>query len=212
MRTTTHLCLAIAAVLVFALAACTTPKQPPLPVGALKLGVAPFTQPRTNSDMLAGYLPDKVAHVDQQVLSNLDTDLAQVLRATSQNTFLGSENAQRCIHNLSATNHPSALRKWSAVGRCMGVDLLVVPQLIDWRERDGGEVGVAKAAMVITDTFVLDVNNESLISRSRYDETQTALTDNLLDSQKFFKRGGKWVSARELAREGMEKALRDLGL
>jgi hypothetical protein len=62
------------------------------------------------------------------------------------------------------------------------------------------------------DTYVIDVKGESLISRSHYDTTQSALAANLLELGSFIKRSGKWVLASELAEEGMAKAIKELGL
>lgn len=207
-------CIVLATGLLFA--GCSTPRQPPLPVGALKLGVASFTQPLTASDMLAGYAPEETPRIDKKVLSEMDDLLASVLAANSKNNFQSRESARHCARVVREQSGrggaQAALRTWSAIGRCMGVDLLVVPQLYEWRERDGGPLGVVAPASVIMDIFVLDVRNEALISRSRYDETQSALSSNLLEAGKFFRRGGRWVSAGDLAREGMEKAVRELGL
>lgn len=211
MRTTTFVRFGLLALVVFLLPACTTPRQPPVPVGDLKIAVAHYTQPLHIGDMLVGYLPDNVAPVDNSVLALLDGDLTGVLRSSSSKHFISNDRSRHCAR-ITAGPRQSALRTWSAVGRCMGADLLVVPQLIEWRERKGGEVGVAIPAKVVMDTFIIDVTNEQLISRSRYDETQSALADNLLDTGKFFKRGGKWVNARDLAHEGMEKAVKELGL
>jgi len=40
-----------------------------------------------------------------------------------------------------------------------------------------------------------------------FDENQQALTENLLGIGKFFKRGGKWITAEALSKEGVEKGL-----
>lgn len=198
------------------LVGCTTPKQPPMPVGSLKLGVANFTQPLYASDMLAGYAPENVPHIEAKVLNEMDGLLASVLTSKSKNSFKSKESAQHCARTVreqgGRSNNQAALRTWSAIGRCMGVDLLVVPQLYEWRERDGSSYGVTAPAKIVMDIFVLDVRNEALISRSRFDETQSGLANNLLDAGKFFKRGGKWISARDMAQEGMEKAVKELGL
>jgi hypothetical protein len=191
-----------------------TPKQPPLPVGALKLGVANFTQPQTSADMLAGYAPEEVPHIDQKVFAEMDALFASILASESRNSFHSKESAEHCLRNVHKERgaRQAAIRTWSAVGRCMGVDVLIVPQLHTWRERDGGSFGVVTPSRVVTDVFVLDVRNEALISRSHFDETQSALAGNLLEADKFFKRGGKWISAGDLAREGLEKAVKELGL
>ncbi len=198
-------------VLALFLSACATPTQPPMPLGDLKIAVAHYTQPQTPADMLAGYQPEDVARVEEKVLAQLDEDLADVLHTSSSHDFISSDRSRHCAR-ITKKAHQPALSAWAAVGRCMGADLLVVPQVLEWRERDGGEVGVVAPAKVVMDTFVIDANNEQLISRSRYDETQSALTDNLLETGKFLKRGGKWVTARALAHEGMEKAVKELGL
>lgn len=208
------LCLPVAAMLV--LSGCTTPRQAPLPVGNLKLGTAYFSQPAGPSDMLAGYVVDDTPRVDERILSEMDALLASVLANKSKNSFRSRDSALHCSSKVTAqegrSNNQAALRTWSAVGRCMGVDLLVVPQLFEYRERDGGNYGVAAPARVVLDIFVVDVRNESLVSRSRFDETQSDLSSNLLEGGKFFKRGGKWLTAHELAKEGMEKAVQELGL
>ena len=208
--------IAFFSILLCGLAACTTPRQQPLPIGSsLVLGVAHYSQPRTPSDLLAGYVPENLPTIDQKVLSELDALLAETLSKQSKQTFVSREVAAECQRSYRKeqdTSRQSALRSWAAVGRCMQVDYLIVPQIIEWRERDGGELGVATPAGVIMDTFIVDVHNESLVSRSRYDETQAALTSNLLQANRFFQRGGKWVQAHTLAREGMEKAIKELGL
>lgn len=209
------LCLTLAACVL--LSACAKPRQaPPMPLANLKIGVAFFSQPSSPADMLAGYVVDDVARVDARQLGEMDSVFAEVLAKESKNSFLSKETALHCSKTIGeregATNNQAALRKWSAIGRCMKVDLLVVPQILELRERAGGEIGVDQPARIVMDIFLVDVRNETLIGRSRYEETQTALTSNLLEADKFFKRGGKWITATELAREGMVKAVKELRL
>lgn len=208
------LCLCLLAVA--GLVGCTKPKQPPMPVGNLKLGLAFFTQPADPADMLAGYLVEKTPRVEDKTLNEMDALFVSVLAEESKNSFRSRESALKCSKTVaprdSRGNNSAALRVWSSIGRCMGVDLLVVPQLLEYREREGGDYGVISPAKVVMDTFVVDVRNEALISRSRFDETQSSLTSNLLEADKFFKRHGKWITAHDLAKEGMEKAVKELGL
>ncbi len=198
---------------VLILSACSQPKQPPMPLGDLKLGLAFFTQPATTADLLAGYMTEDTPRVEQKVLGELDILFTEVLSKNARHTFSGQELLVDCAKAVHRnTPRAAALRKWSQTGRCMKVDLLVVPQLLDLRERDGGDLGVVTPAKVVMDIYVVDVQGETLISRSRYDETQSSLSDNLLETGKFLHRGGKWVQATDLAVEGMEKAIKELGL
>ena len=200
----------------FALVACATPKQPQIEnISSFNLGVALYSQPQTSGDLLAGNIPENLPIIDHVILSQLDVLLAETFNRQSKHSFAAKELAESCQRSVKTdqgNSRRSALRYWSAVGRCMKVDYLVVPQIMEWREREGSSMGVMTPARVVMDTFVVDVNNEVLVSRSRYDETQSALTDNLLQTRKFMQRGGRWVEAKILAQEGMEKAVKELGL
>lgn len=207
---------AVSLVLLAGLIACAKPQQgPPLP--PVSIGVAGFTQPMDTADLLAGFLPEETPHVDPKVLPHLDDIFADVLRAKTKRSFTSVAAYQKC-RNARPEVQPgqsaraTALAHWVAVGRCMNVDYLLVPHIVEFRERDGGEMGVIKPAKVLMDVFLVDTKGSQLISRSHYDETQAALSDNLLDTGKFISRGGKWVTASALAKEGMEKAVKELGL
>ena len=52
----------------------------------------------------------------------------------------------------------------------------------------------------------------TLMNRSIFEEEQVSLTENLLTAGSFFKRKGAWVTAEELAVDGMRKAVKDMGL
>ena len=60
--------------------------------------------------------------------------------------------------------------------------------------------------------FLLKVGDGTLMNRSIFEEEQVSLTENLLTAGSFFKRKGAWVTAEELAVDGMRKAVKDMGL
>jgi hypothetical protein len=65
---------------------------------------------------------------------------------------------------------------------------------------------------VVFDLFLLDVRQQKLIYRYHCEKEQKSLTEDLFGLGRFFRRGGKWVTAEALAREGMEEGLEALGL
>ena len=204
----------VLATLILGLSGCATPRQgPELP--EVNIGVAGFTQPQSVLEMLAGHMPEDTPRVQPEVLAELDEALANVLRQETKRayapmeTFLGCRDAKAPSH---VSGRAAALRHWIAVGTCMKVDFLLVPQVINWHEREGSQAGVTRPAGVTLDFFLIDIKNAVLTSRSHFDETQAALAENLLETRKFLSRGARWVSAIELAREGMLKAIRDMGL
>ncbi|MDR2825905.1 MAG: hypothetical protein LBV76_03800, partial [Deltaproteobacteria bacterium] len=131
---------------------------------------------------------------------------------TTSRDYVGIEKSYQCAKKASETKAASAFEFWLDVGKCMNVEVILVPQLQAWQERDGSNLGAEHPAAVVMDFFLLDVQHQVLLARSRFDETQKALTSNILDIGKYINRGGKWVSAEELAKEGMTKAVRELGL
>lgn len=193
---------------------CATPKQgPALP--QVSIGVVEFTQPQNTTDMLAGYMAENTPRVSPKSAIQLTETLADVLRTETKRTYVPAERYLECRDAKApgqSGSRVAALKRWIAVGNCMEVDFLIVPQVMELHEREGGEAGVTRPAGVIMDIFLIDIKNAVLTSRSHFDETQHALTDNLLETGKFFSRGGKWITATELAREGMVKAVKDLGL
>lgn len=197
-----------------AFAACSQPRPPiseSLP--NLSLGVAGFSQPRTVNELLAGVAYSEQQQLNDNVLLELDMALQDTLLTESKHSFKPLPEAYACQNSVKGRNESlSALDYWLAVGQCLDVDVLMVPQIIFWRERDGGELGAQQPASVTLDMYLININQESLISRYHFEETQESLSSNLLDIDKFVQRSGKWLTARDLAAEGMRRGVKELGL
>jgi hypothetical protein len=180
------------------------------------LAVAGFTNPTHSWELLAGYLPQENAPAPKAVLASLDEMVLAILTAHGVRNATLPSATQQCQQGVpqgeEGQSRTSAWKYWLAVGRCINADVLLVPQLIYWRERQGREMGAEAPASVILDLFLIDVKNQSVLARFHHDETQEALVDNLLKAKKFFDRKAKWVTAGELAREGLEEGLKNLGL
>lgn len=180
------------------------------PVGAIS--VVPFTAPKHNWELLAGYLPEEGKGVKPEILASLDAQVNQTLRAHGVSTGASAAAVKQCqeivTFERSGKARESAWAYWLGVGRCLPTDFLLVPQVLHWKELEGG----ASPASVVIDFYLIDVKGERLAARYHYDETQKALSDNLLDLGKFVKRKGEWVNADTLATEGIEAGLREIGL
>jgi hypothetical protein len=74
-----------------------------------------------------------------------------------------------------------------------------------FEERRGGNFAVERPASVGFHTHVYD--GETLTRVFVFDETQRPLSENVFRFGSFVKRGARWVTAAELAREGVEKAV-----
>jgi len=77
-----------------------------------------------------------------------------------------------------------------------------------YRERDGQKFAAIPAAVGF-DVQLINAKNGIVIWRGDYFEEQKPLTEDL---KGFIERGGKWVTAEELARSGAKRVMERLPL
>ncbi|WP_231856555.1 hypothetical protein [Pseudodesulfovibrio piezophilus] len=185
----------------------------PRPEG--KLAVAGFSNPVYNWQILAGYLAEEGHPVPDGTVETLDAVLVDTLARHQVFDYITPAAVKQCedvvVFEESGLPKVSAWKYWLGVGKCIQADYLLVPQITYWRERVGSDAGVQTPASVALDFYLIDVKNERM-TRSRYEETQESLLENLFTARKFAKRGGKWVTATRLASDGIEEKLMELGL
>lgn len=199
----------------FMVAGCSKSTQPPqLP--PLTMGLAMFTQPTNTGDLLAGYIPSDQYKVSPETLDKLDADFEKLLMTETQRVYTKGAASRQCYEIVRAQHKDeplNALEFWNQVGICMKTDVLIIPQVIDWTPREGGDMGAFQSAGVNMDFYALSVDvEEPAVSRFHFEETQESLSNNLLNIKKWFKRKGKWITAEQLAEEGMRQAITELGL
>lgn len=101
--------------------------------------------------------------------------------------------------------------RWVEAARRLGADAVLVGHLYRFAERRGADYSVQQPASVAFDLHLLATNDRLLWSRA-VDETQQALSENLLAVGTFLKRGGRWVTVNELAAGGLDRILASLPL
>lgn len=89
-------------------------------------------------------------------------------------------------------------------GRAAEADHVLLGSVWRYRERTPGD-----GASVAFTVYLVEVDNGRRVWRGRFEKTQLALTDDLLNANAFFKKGARWLSAEELARFGIEQVLQD---
>ena len=179
-----------------------------------KIAVAPFTQPRDISQLIMGQLPQPQALAARDVLIAQDRQLRDVLYTTTKRSydFLPRTRPLPDLKRFHTSERPQALPLWVEDARKTSADILFIPQVLTWRDRQGSAAGVTEPAHVRLEFFLLNIKEGNIIGHSVYEVEQQGLTENLLNVGDFFKRQGKWVTAEELAREAMIKAVKDLNL
>ena len=179
-----------------------------------KIAVAPFTQPRDISQLIMGQLPQPQALAARDVLIAQDRQLRDVLYTTTKRSYdvLPRTRPLPDLKRFHTSERPQALPLWVEYARKTSADILFIPQVLTWRDRQGSAAGVTEPAHVRLEFFLLNIKEGNIIGHSVYEVEQQGLTENLLNVGDFFKRQGKWVTAEELAREAMIKAVKDLNL
>ncbi len=205
----------IVALAALALSACArTVHQGTRPEGSL--AIAGFSNPAFTAELIAGYLPEEGVRVKPEILAGLNQALTETLQAHGTMGYKSMGEVRQCeeVRNYKdpVNSTVSALKYWLGVGKCAGVEYILVPQLLSWKERQGSTKAVASPASVMFDLYLLNVKEGRVAARYHFDETQEPLTSNLLDAPRFFQRSAKWISADELSREGLDAGLRYLGL
>ncbi len=113
------------------------------------------------------------------------------------------------VPDLSA-NHDDHLAKVVEKGRQRGADHVLAGYLYAYRMREGGDYGVRKPAKVVFEMAMVQVATKRVIWHKRFDETQQALSENLLNLKKFIRRKGRWISAHEMADQAIEEMLANI--
>ncbi len=198
----------------FALTSC-APRTGGIPVekGA-SLAVAGFQHPSHAWELLAGHLPEEQVVLPEAVMGMMDTELGTQLAQRTELPLIVPGIVKQCQEILLAKQNrsrPSAFDFWVEVGECVPADYILVPFIFQWKERSGNEWSVNSPAKVVFDLYLIDVRNKT-VTRSHYEEEQQSLSENVLDVGTFFKRGGSWITAEQMAREGMAQCLEELGL
>ena len=107
----------------------------------------------------------------------------------------------------SGTDGVSRLRQ---VGEMVFADAVMVTRIQRYRERVGDEWGAKSPASVAFVLDLIDSRRGDIIWTARFDETQKALSENIFAIGDIGQRGVRWLSAEQLARDGVNKAVTQL--
>ncbi|MDO5537908.1 MAG: hypothetical protein Q4F72_10325 [Desulfovibrionaceae bacterium] len=180
------------------------------------IAVMPFSQPTESCDLIMGQLPENQGCIPAEQLMLLDSDLRTLLLSKKNGRDFSFETALPAFLATSTSFHtsaqPQALPHWAKLARKTGKDFILVPQVLDWRDREGSKAGVTSAAGVKLEFFLIRTETGTVSKHAIFEENQVGLTTNLLTVGDFVKRKGAWISGRELATEGMQRMLGEMGL
>jgi len=94
-----------------------------------------------------------------------------------------------------------------ALGRDQGVDAVLLGFVYRFRERVGKGFSAESPASVAFDMYLIRVMDGRTVWSANFDETQQSLDQNLFQLGTFLSRGGRWVTAEEMATVGLKNIL-----
>ncbi len=109
----------------------------------------------------------------------------------------------------SSGRQGNRLEQLSQNGRRLGADAVFAGHVYRFQERAGGDFSVQSPASVAFDIYLIDCRQPRVLWSAVYDYTQQALSENLLGVGNFFRRGGRWATAEELATAAMDDIFDD---
>jgi len=91
------------------------------------------------------------------------------------------------------------------VGAELKADVIVIGYVYRYTERVGYDFSAERPASIAFEIHLLNVKDGSTIWRGVFDKTQKSLMENVFQASSFFKGGGKWLTASQLAKQGIDE-------
>lgn len=133
---------------------------------------------------------------------------SRVLDGLMQETLAGKAGvhfvaAAQAGKEMAGTNLETARR----IATQHGCNAVLETTLSRYSERVGGDYGVKQPAAVTFAYKLYEVGEGRVLCHGRFDEQQQSLMENLLALPKTQSRGLVWLTAEELARDGLKEKL-----
>ncbi len=160
-----------------------------------------------------GVLPVSIrvdqAGTDQQVNGRELEDGVLVLDKLLQKQFMARDDVRFIspaqLNGLAKDDMEDSLSTARKAADFLSCNGILQVTLHRYRERVGGKYTASVPASVAFSYRLIDVNSKTVLCSGRFDETQQSVMANLYTFNSARKRGFTWITANELAREGMEE-------
>jgi hypothetical protein len=97
-----------------------------------------------------------------------------------------------------------------ALGELTDAQGVLTGRVFRFQNRVGSELGARHGASVAIELIMVETATGKTLWRGQFDQTQRDLSSNLFTFWMFWEGGGRWMSAAELARIGIERLVGDM--
>jgi hypothetical protein len=137
-------------------------------------------------------------------------DGSQVMNGLLKELLAGKPGVRFVTEQSRPGSNEGAVNKLEAARRIaaqQGCNTILETTLSRYSERVGGDYGVKQSAAVTFAYKLYEVVEGRVLCHGRFDEQQQSVMENLLALPKAQSRGLIWLTAEELARDGLQERL-----
>lgn len=163
----------------------------------------------TNVDCAVCNRRHVIEKVPPGVTEFMTKQMINLLKNERAYRFVFPEQTDKSLFNLQADKN-GVVKMTELVATSAGtntVDAILTGHLFHFKERVGTAYSVESPASVAFSLFLIRVTDGRVLWRGIFEETQQSLLENILKIGSFFKRKARWVTAREMAAEGLENLI-----
>jgi len=150
-----------------------------------------------------------VAEMPEGTAEFMTDHLKNLLMNDKAYRFVFPEQTDDSVINLPADKNGVVRMNQlvATVGDTDTVDAILVGYIFHFRERVGTRYSVESPASAAFSLFLTRISDGKIVWCGVFEETQQALSENLLKLGAFIKRKARWVTVRKLAADGLENMM-----
>jgi len=141
----------------------------------------------------------------QDGVETLSQAVSEVLAVSPKVRMLNEDE----VEALTSGYQHSSSAQAQAIGRGLHAEAVMLWEVQRFHQRLGTEYAVQSPASLAFTYRLLHLESGQTLCAGSFDETQQAATENLLSFKTLANRGFKWITASDLAREGVGKKMAD---
>ena len=151
----------------------------------------------------SAYVTGRIQEGAEKVVEDI---FVNKLRDFKEVRILPSDKLQAVYKRVAAESlRKPLLDVLKKVGDETGADILAVGYIYRYVERVGYDYSVKQPASVAYEIYMINPSDKSIIWRGIFDKTQKSLMEDLFQISSFFRGGGKWLTAEQLSKQGMDE-------
>jgi len=184
-----------------------------------RIGVLPFFQGRDSKAGENATCPiDKLSLQSGIVEEGAEHTVTSFILKALERRY-GEEKVIRCheirraSRQLPRDTAKDTLRSLAQrIGKAVNAEFMIAGTVWRYRDRVRDPIGPGKGASVAFGMYLIETSSGTMVWKSRFDETQLPLTEDISGAEMLIKKGIKWLSADELASYGVEEVFEEFPL